>query len=198
MARCLRTSQRRNDIKERSSMKRLFAGSENAPPVARWWARGAGIGLAALFIVAEIQALGLGLNALWMSVVLVIVIAFFWKGLDGVTFVRWWARTVSVGQGVLLGTILIGVSVGGYGPGIWTFVAWAIVFVGIVIAFFWEGIGGAIVALAALGIQAEVIMSEGSGIYGLDPAILVFVFAGLASYYCWWRTLRLSLTHQPA
>ena len=120
-------------------MKRLFADSENAPPVARWWARGAGIGLAALFIVAEIHALGLGLNALWMSVVLVIVIAFFW-----------------------------------------------------------EGIGGAIVALAALGIQAEVIMSEGSGIYGLDPAILVFVFAGLASYYCWWRTLRLSLTHQPA
>lgn len=179
-------------------MKRLFAGRENTLPVARWWAKGAGIGLAALFIVAEIFAPGLSLNALWMSVVLVLALAFFWKGFAGVTFIRWWARTVSVSQTALIGTILISQSVGGSGPGMRTFIALAMVFVGLVLAFFWEGIGGTIVALAALGIQAEVIMSEGTGIYGLDPAILVFVFAGLALYYCWWCTLRLSLTHQSA
>ena len=65
----------------------------------------------------------------------------------------------------------------------------AAVFVGILSAFFWEGIGGAIVALVALAMQVDVIVNAGGG---LNPFILVFVFEGLAFVYCWWRTRRLS------
>jgi hypothetical protein len=63
----------------------------------------------------------------------------------------------------------------------------AAVFVGILIAFFWEGIGGAIVALVALAMQVDVIVNAGGG---LNPFILVFVFDGLAFVSCWWLTWR--------
>jgi len=66
---------------------------------------------------------------------------------------------------------------------------WVAVFVGIVITFFWEGIGGAIVAFAALALQ---LLNTTEGIT-LQPINFVFVFFGLASIYCWWRTRRLSL-----
>ncbi len=81
------------------------------------------------------------------------------------------------------------------GPGIFGVLEWTAVFVGILIAFFWEGIGegigGAIVALVALAMQADVIVNAGGG---LNPFIPVFVFEGLAFVFCWWRTRHQSLS----
>ena len=66
-----------------------------------------------------------------------------------------------------------------------------VVFVGIVITFFWEGIGGMLVAIVALALD---MMTS----FQLNLFWLPFVFVGLASIYCWWRTRQLSLISQPA
>ena len=66
-----------------------------------------------------------------------------------------------------------------------------VVFVGIVITFFWEGIGGLLVAIVALAL--DMMDSFTANLFWLP-----LVFFGLASIYCWWRTRRLSLTSQPA
>lgn len=183
-----------------NSVKGLFTNSESNV----WFARAVGILLAAISIVA-INFAGFPFSPylllMWACVLAVIAIAFFWKGKSGVTAVRWWARIVGVVMGVLLATIVIGEGMGGHGPPITTlsvlaeFVPWILVFVGIVIMFFWEGIGGAMTALGGLIEQGNVILVAHGG---LNPFILVFVFVGLASVYCWWRTHRLSLIQQPA
>ncbi len=72
------------------------------------------------------------------------------------------------------------------GPGILGILEWTAVFIGILIAFFWEGIGGAIVALAALAIQFMDITTGGP----IQLLYLVFVFDGLAFVSCWWLTWR--------
>ena len=81
--------------------------------------------------------------------------------------VRWLARALGVGlaAGIVAfglfdawAALIVNLIHGGSGlepggPGILGVLEWTAVFVGILIAFFWEGIGGAIVALAALAIQ---------------------------------------------
>ena len=167
----------------------------------RWLPRIVGAGLAILSLVGVIIPIANSIAA-WMSILAVIVIAFFWKGIDGVIFVRWWARIVGVAMGVLVAGIFIGESTGGQGPTLISityvvFVSlWAALFIGIVLAFFWEGIGGLILTLAALTLQGQVYVTTASG--GLNPNILVFAFVGLAFVYCWWRTRRLSLPLQSA
>jgi hypothetical protein len=200
-------SRRRNSVKERSNMKSLSTDSKDNTKVNRWWPRITGAVLGVLFVAVWDRAGGMppiSTITMLIGVFAVIVIAFFWKGIDGVIFVRWWARTMGVIVAAVLGYIIIGESVGGQGPGVWSLesVPWMVVFVGIVIAFFWEGIGGMLVALAALAIQINVIVTLGGDLWtilqmGWNPYILGFVFFGLASVYCWWRTRRLSLTHQP-
>jgi hypothetical protein len=121
--------------------------------------------------------------------------------MGGVTVVRWWARIVGVVQGALIATIYIGESMGGHGPPITTIgdivslFPWIFLFIGSVITFFWEGIGGAIVTLADLVEQGNVILVAHGG---LNPFILVFVFVGIGSVYCWWRSRRLLMVQHPA
>ena len=191
-------------MKKIGNLKGQFADKDDTP-INLWWPRIVGIGLAVLLLGA-ISFVPILLDAistipLLVGVVVVAAIAFFWKGIAGVIAVRWCARTVGVVSAILLATILIGDSLGGHGPKFATIADWlsiaefATVFVGIVIAFFWEGIGGVLVALAALAMQIKVTVTfQGE----LNPFLLVFVFVGLASIYCWWRTRRQSLTSQPA
>jgi len=178
-------------------MKKL--GKDNTT-INLWWPRIIGIVLAVILLGA-IQFSGL-ITFGWLAnvafvvvVAIVAAIAFFWKSIAGVIAVRWCARTVGVVAGVLLATLFILEIVGGTGMGMTTIIEWVTVFmwvavfVGIVITFFWEGIGGAIVAFAALALQ---LLNTTEGIT-LQPINFVFVFFGLASIYCWWRTRRLSL-----
>ena len=161
-----------------------------------WWPRIVGIGIAVLILGASILPF-VSLPALLVGVVVTAAIAFFWKGIAGVIAVRWCARTVGAGTAILIATFIIGESMVGEGPGITTIMEWVtvfmvvVVFVGIVITFFWEGIGGMLVALAALTL--EMMASFQQNLFWLP-----FVFFGLASIYCWWRTRQLSLTSQPA
>jgi len=161
-----------------------------------WWPRIVGIGIAVLILGASILPF-VSLPALLVGVVVTAAIAFFWKGIAGVIAVRWCARTVGVGTAILIATFIIGESMVGEGPGITTIMEWVtvfmvvVVFVGIVITFFWEGIGGMLVALAALTL--EMMASFQQNLFWLP-----FVFVGLASIYCWWRTRQLSLISQPA
>ena len=59
---------------------------------------------------------------------------------------------------------------------------WAVVFLGVVAAFFWEGAAGVILILAALALQAA-----GIGGGGPNPYIMIFAVVGVALIYCWWR-----------
>ena len=167
-----------------------------------WWPRIVGIGIA-VFIVG-LSALPLlpfaSLQvpvALLVGVVVTAAIAFFWKGIAGVIAIRWCARTLGVGAALLVATFIIGASMGGQGLGMTTIMEWVtvfmlvVVFAGIVITFFWEGIGGMLVALAALAL--DMMSSFYQNLFWLP-----LVFFGLASIYCWWRTRRLSLTSQLA
>jgi len=185
-------------MKNIGNVKRQFADKDNTP-INLWWPRIVGIGLAVIlsaFFFVQTSPI-----AMLVVVVVVAAIAFFWKGIAGVIAVRWCARTVGVVSAIVIATIFIGESVGGQGPGMttiieWVFVSmWVAVFVGIVITFFWEGIGGMLVALAALALVINAMMSFH---VALDTISLTFMFVGLASVYCWWRTRRLSLTSQPA
>ncbi len=188
-------------------MKSLSTDSKDNTKVNRSWPRITGAVLGVLF-VAVLGVTG-GIPPIWtitmlIGVFAVIVISLFWKGIDGVIFVRWWARTMGVMVAAVVGYIFISLTMGGEGPEIWSLesVLWMVLFAGIVIAFFWEGIGGMLATLAALAIQIKEIVNLGGDLWtnlrmGWNPYILVFVFFGLASVYCWWRTRRLSLTHQP-
>jgi len=157
-----------------------------------WWPRIVGIGIAVFILGASILPF-VWLPVLLVGVVVVAAIAFFWKGIAGVIAVRWCARTVGVGTALFATTFIILESVGGQGPGMTTIMEWVPIFmwvailVGIVITFFWEGIGGMLVVLAALALD---MMTS----FHLNLFCLPLVFVGLASIYCWWRTRRLSLT----
>jgi hypothetical protein len=180
------------------------ANTKDSTQMDLWLPRAVGLGLAAVYIgvnqflpIPDIMTIAM--VAVFMTS---IIISFFWKGIAGIIVIRWLARTVGVTSGALIAMIVIGESVGGHGPptinAILEIAPWASLFIGIVITFFWEGIGGAIVLLAGLVEQGSVILVAHGG---LNPFILVFVFVGLASVYCWWRTHRLhrlSLTQQPA
>jgi hypothetical protein len=159
-----------------------------------WWPRIVGL-LLAVLILSTLFLYNISQIVFLVGVAAAAAIAFFWKGIAGVIAVRWCARTVGVVAGVLLATLFILEIVGGTGMGMTTIIEWVTVFmwvavfVGIVITFFWEGIGGAIVAFAALALQ---LLNTTEGV-PLQPKNFVFVFFGLASIYCWWRTRRLSL-----
>ncbi len=172
-------------------------GKENTP-MNLWWPRIIGMGitvvvLGTFFFLPFISPPAV----LLVGVVVFAAIAFFWKGIAGVIYVRWCARTVGVGTALLVATFAIGEIVVGEGPGMTTIMDWVsafmlvAVFVGIVITFFWEGIGGMLVALVALALDMMASFQE-------NLFWLPFVFFGLASVYCWWRTRRLSLIPQSA
>jgi hypothetical protein len=182
----------RKGMKKRSGI----VESMDAPEAVGWGAPGTGIGLAILFLAVMVAVYGLiSITAQGMIIVVLAAIALFWKGIGGVAAMRWWARIVGIGETVLLSLILISSSVGVHKPGLLAFAEWAAVLIGIILAFFWEGIGGVIVTLAALAIQADVIMHVGKE---LNSFLLTLVFVGLTLIYCWWRTRRLSLRQQPA
>jgi len=179
-------------------MKKI--GKENTS-MNLWWPRIVGIGIA-VFIVGASALPILPFASLpvpvpfLVGVVVIAAIAFFWKGIAGVIAVRWCARTVGVGTALLVATFAIGEGVVGEGLRMTTIMEWVtlfmvvVVFVGIVITFFWEGIGGMLVALVALAL--DMMDSFTANLFWLP-----LVFFGLASIYCWWRTRRLSLTTQP-
>ncbi len=180
-------------MKIMSTVKGLLANSESNV----WFARTVGIVLAIMFIVA-IQFSG-NINSpllqyMWLVVLAMVAVASFWKGQSGITAVRWWARIIGVVIGALLAIIAIGEGMGGNGSPITLLsvltqlVLAILLFGGIVIMFFWEGIGGVMVALGGLVEQGNVIFVAHGG---LNPIILLFVFVGLGSVYCWWRSRRL-------
>ncbi len=177
------------------------ANTKDSPQMNLWLPRAVGLGLAAIYIgVSLFLSIPIIMTIIMVAVFMTsLIISFFWKGIAGIIVIRWLARTVGVTSGALIAIIVIGESIGGQGPpitaAILEFAPWAALFIGIVITFFWEGIGGAIVLLAGLVEQGSVILVAHGG---LNPFILVFVFVGLASIYCWWRTRSLSLTKQPA
>ena len=169
-----------------------------------WWPRIVGLVLAVFTVGASAFPLPFPLPfslpvpvPFLVGVVVIAAIAFFWKGIAGVIAVRWCARTVGVGTALLVATFAIGEGVVGEGLRMTTTMEWVtlfmvvVVFLGIVITFFWEGIGGMLVALVALALDMMASFSQ-------NLFWLPFMFFGLASIYCWWRTHRLSLTSQPA
>ena len=188
-------------------MNSLSTESTDTTKMNRWLPRIVGAGLAILFLGVMFFLPGLSgekflaILAMVAGFLAVIVISFFWRGSGGVSMVRWWARIVGVAWAAFMAYFLIAESVGGTGPGLTTIgewvslLAWAAVFAGLVIAFFWEGIGGLIVALATLILQGEVYVTAGDV---FNPVIMVGAFVGLAFVYCWWRTRRLSLVTQSA
>ena len=179
-------------------MKKI--GKENTS-MNLWWPRIVGIGIAVFIVGASALPFPLPFSLpvplpFLVGVVVIAAIAFFWKGIAGVIAVRWCARTVGVGTVLFVATFAIGEGVVGEGIRMTTIMEWVtlfmvvVVFVGIVITFFWEGIGGMLVAIVALVLDMM-------GSFTANLFWLPLVFFGLASIYCWWRTRRLSLTPQP-
>ncbi len=168
-----------------------------------WLARLAGAVLGILIIgvgfipMPEIRAYIWDIAIPFAIVLAAIVTSFFWKDY-GVTPVRWMYRTAGAILGVVLVTIFLGDVVGGHGPPIEGFVTdprlvfLLVVFIGLVVMFFQEGIGGALISIAVI---AELIVSFSSS-ENINPFIVQFLPIGLASVYCWWRTIRLSRSQQ--
>ena len=176
----------------KNSVKELFSDSEST----KWLARAVGILLATISIVAlSFGAFPFSPSfiLMWVYVLAVIAVA-FWKGKNGVIALRWWTRILGVVMGILIAGIFIAESSGGHGPpmtsigDILSLVPFILVFAGIIVTFFWEGIGGAITAFGGLAEQGNVLVVAHGG---LNPFILVFVFVGLGSVYCWWRSRHL-------
>jgi len=167
-----------------------------------WWPRIVGFVLA-IFLLGAIEysmMITIDVTAGIVAVALLVIVAaisFFWKGISGVIVVRWCTRTVAIPLAVLLTLLFVGGRL--TSPDI-TFLGWASLFLwlvvdaGIVITFFLEGIGGIIVALAALACTLiDITMSD-----NMVSIFIVFVFCGLASIYCWWRSQRVLLTSHSA
>jgi hypothetical protein len=119
--------------------------------------------------------------------VVVAIVGLVWRD-GGTTFVRWWARTAGVIAVALIAPLVVIDVVGGQRPPL-TSVAgvafvglWAVLFVGVAVAFRWEGTAGLALVLASLALQAQVIWG------GLNPYILAFAAVGLGFVFCWWRT----------
>ncbi len=184
----------------KTHVKELVSDSESS----KWLARAAGV----LLATASIVALSFGpfpfspfFILMWACVLAVVAVAFFWKGQNGVTAVRWWARTLGVVMGILILGIFIGEGSGGHGPPltnigeVLSLVPYILMFGGIIVTFFWEGIGGAMTALGGLLEQGNVLVVAHGG---LNPFILVFVFVGLGSVYCWWRSRHVTQVQHAA
>lgn len=176
--------------------------SEEHSQINLWWPRIVGFVLA-IFLLGAIEysmMITIDVTAGIVAVALLAIVAavaFFWKGIPGVIVVRWCARTVAIPLAVFITLLFVGGRL--TSPEI-TLLGWASLFVwlavdaGIVIAFFLEGIGGTIVALAALASTLiDMTMSD-----NMLSIFIVFVFFGLASIYCWWRSQRMSLTSHSA
>ena len=129
--------------------------------------------------------------ALLIGAAAVAIIALSWKGAAGLSVVRWWARTASVLVGVLMAMIVLGDVLGGHGPPLTTVTGvaivslWAVLFLGVVAAFFWEGAAGVVLILTGLALQVPGIGG------GLNPYIMIFTVVGVALIYCWRRSRRL-------
>ena len=108
---------------------------------------------------------------------------------DNTPAVRWLARALGIGLAVGIvafglfdtwAALIVNLIHGGSGPepgvpGILGVLEWTAVFVGILSAFFWEGIGGAIVALVALAMMcmwAEVWQLGAHGAASDGPVVL--------------------------
>jgi hypothetical protein len=110
---------------------------------------------------------------------------------------RWMARLMSVGLAALLvylGLVAI-VRVHGQAAvepllttqGIITVDLWGVVVAGLLLAFVWEGIGGAIAALAGLTMYTYSLWQQPEQ---FDALALLCVLVGLAYLFCWWRAWR--------
>lgn len=75
-------------------MKESSADSKDTTSDMHWLAKGVGVGLAVLLIGALYWASNI--TTIAMLTVVVAIIAFFWKGVNGVAVVRWWARTLGI------------------------------------------------------------------------------------------------------
>jgi hypothetical protein len=149
-----------------------------------WWPRVTGIVLAVVTLILT--------GFLPLPIVLVAAAAFFWKGINSVIVVRWWAKIIGTVSLAMLVMIFVGDSMNGVGPPLAAIVAFLplfITFAGVIIAFRWELIGGVLAAVGALAEQIVVFFVwHGT----LNPFIDIFFFVGLGLIYCWWRTRRLS------
>jgi hypothetical protein len=149
-----------------------------------------GAGLAVL-MAAAMTYMPVAAIALLIGVTVVAIIALSWKGAPGLRVVRWWARTAGVIVGALMAMIVLGDVVGGHGPPLATVTGvaitslWAVLFLGVVAAFFREGAAGVILIIAALALQVP-------GIGWPNPYIMIFAVVGVALIYCWWRSRRLT------
>ena len=136
--------------------------------------------------------------ALLIGAAAVAVIALSWKGTAGLGVVRWWARTTGVIVGVLMAMIVLGDVLDGHGPPLTTVTGvaivslWAVLFLAVVVAFFWEGAAGVVLVLAALALQAPGIGG------GPNPYIMIFAVVGVALIYCWWHSRHPASVSRPA
>ena len=159
-----------------------------------WWPRVTGIVLAVVTLILSgfLPLPFLYQYGLYVGLVLVAAAAFFWKGINSVTVVRWWAKIIGTVSLAMLAMIFVGDSMNGVGPppaAIMAFLPLFIAFAGVIIAFRWELVGGVLAAVGALAEQIVVFFVwHGT----LNPFIDIFFFVGLGLVYCWWRTRRLS------
>ena len=176
-------------------------GSKHTTSPIHWLAIGGGI-VAAIFLFATLKDLSTFWHT-WVGIAAIIIVALLWRGPEGVTFVRWTARTMGVLWGIVMGGIVVGEMSANSIPGpltwsgIFTVVTFGGIFIGIVLAFFWEGIGGMLTTLSTLAILISGLI-EMQGDLGplLNPVISIFAFIGLAFLSCWWRSRRPALIHQ--
>lgn len=111
--------------------------------------------------------------------------------------IRWLARLIGAGLAGLVASLGFVAMLDGHEwpslgylltlQGIMTLDLWGIALASLVVAFAWEGIGGAGVTLAALAMQTNSLVREP---VRFDPLSALFALVGLAFLACWWRTHR--------
>lgn len=126
-----------------------------------------------------------------------------------VTVVRWLARLgglLFIGATLIIDAIVIAETMGGNGPpwatlsaGQWatmviTFGLPLVSVVGVVIAWlrkgFGEGIGGALIVLAALLAMVSSFVGPDAGGASMAASALPMLLVGAGFLYCWWQTRR--------
>ena len=169
-----------------------------------WWPRITGIVLAVitLSLTGFVPFLPYGMlgenimyvfeYGIWAAMIFVVIAAFFWKGMNSVITVRWWAKIVGIVASSMMLLVIVGDMVGGHGPPFATFgdvlgfLPWVLEIAGIIIALArYEFIGGVLLTIGGLADQLNVFHG------GLNPFILIFFFVGLGLIYCSWRNRRL-------